>query len=120
VLLDAQHDLVRTRLRSRLDLDLDARLVLARLAFLLSARDGKNWPVRLAVEQIGDLGFLDGPQRRSAGTRRHTSNRDGKQHRRPHHTRSTKLSTTFFSPALSKSTVSLLPSTCRMRPYPNF
>src|SRR5215469_15958322 len=30
--------------------------------------------------------------------------------------RSTKVSTTFFCPALSKSTVSLLPSTCATRP----
>src|SRR5690606_1789305 len=33
---------------------------------------------------------------------------------------STKLSITFFSPAFSNSTTSLLPSTARMAPYPNF
>jgi hypothetical protein len=32
------------------------------------------------------------------------------------HARSTKVSITFFSPALSKSTLSLLPSTAKTRP----
>ena len=36
------------------------------------------------------------------------------------HTLSTKLSTTRFSPALSKAIVSLLPSTATTLPLPNF
>ena len=36
------------------------------------------------------------------------------------HTFSTKLSTTRFSPALSKAMVSLLPSTATTLPLPNF
>src|SRR4051794_33720338 len=38
----------------------------------------------------------------------------------PAHTRSTKLSTTRFSPALSNRMVSLLPSTSVTLPLPNF
>ena len=40
--------------------------------------------------------------------------------REPHHTLSTKLSTTRFSPALSNAMVSLLPSTTVTLPLPNF
>jgi hypothetical protein len=119
VMLDAQHGLFFAGLGAGLDLHLDAGLVAAGLAFLLPAGDRQHRLAGLAIDEIGDLRGLGRPQRLGARRRREAGHCYGKNDANPHgpdHTRSTKVSTTFFCPALSKSTVSLLPSICATRP----
>jgi hypothetical protein len=78
-MLHEEHDLVASRLRPRIDIDLDARLVPSGLAFLLAAGDGEDRFVRLSIKQIGVLRPLHRPGGRGDRTGGHQADRRRKK-----------------------------------------